>query len=33
MKKAALIVNLDKKEAFTVAERAIEWFEKRIKIF
>ena len=33
MDKAALIVNLDKKEAFTVAERAIEWFEKRNKDF
>ncbi|MFN2341377.1 MAG: NAD(+)/NADH kinase [Halanaerobium sp.] len=33
MEKAALIVNLDKKEAFTVAERAIEWFEKRNKDF
>ncbi len=33
MKKAALIVNLDKKEAFTVAERAIEWFEKKDKEF
>ena len=29
MDKAALIVNLDKKEAFTVAERAIEWFEEK----
>lgn len=27
MDKAALIINLDKKEAFSVAERAIEWFE------
>ncbi|MEC9489950.1 MAG: NAD(+)/NADH kinase [Halanaerobiales bacterium] len=33
MDKAALIVNLDKKEAFTVAERAIEWFEERNKEF
>jgi len=33
MDKAALIVNLDKNEAFTVAERAIEWFEKRNKEF
>lgn len=33
MKKAALIVNLDKKEAFTVAERAVEWFEKRNKSY
>jgi NAD+ kinase len=33
MEKAALIVNLDKKEAFTVAERAIEWFEKKNKEF
>ncbi|MFW5749128.1 MAG: NAD(+)/NADH kinase [Halanaerobium sp.] len=33
MEKAALIVNLDKKEAFTVAGRAIEWFEKRKKEF
>jgi NAD+ kinase len=31
MDKAALIVNIDKKEAFTVAERAIEWFEARDK--
>lgn len=31
MDKAALIVNLDKKEAFTVAERAIEWFEEKNK--
>lgn len=31
MDKAALIVNLDKKEAFTVAERAIEWFEEKDK--
>jgi NAD+ kinase len=31
MDKAALIVNLDKKEAFTVAKRAIEWFEARGK--
>lgn len=29
MDKAALIINLDKKEAFTVAKRAIEWFEAR----
>lgn len=31
MKKAALIVNLDKKEAFTVAERAVEWFDSKNK--
>ena len=31
MNKAALIVNLDKKEAFTVAERAVEWFKKKNK--
>lgn len=31
MDKAALIINLDKREAFTVAERAIEWFEERNK--
>lgn len=31
MEKAALIVNLDKKEAFTVAERAVEWFESKGK--
>lgn len=31
MKKAALIINLDKKEAFTVAKRAIKWFEAREK--
>lgn len=31
MNKAALIVNLDKKEAFTVAERAVEWFKEKNK--
>lgn len=31
MKRAALIVNLDKKEAFTVAERAVEWLEAENK--
>lgn len=31
MNKAALIINLDKKEAFTVAKRAIEWFETNNK--
>lgn len=31
MNKAALIVNLAKKEAFTVAKRAIEWFEEHNK--
>lgn len=29
MEKAALIVNQDKKEAFTVAARAVDWFEKK----
>jgi len=29
MKKAALILNQDKNEAFVVAERAIKWFEER----
>jgi NAD+ kinase len=27
--KAAMILNLNKKEAFTVAERAIDWFDKQ----
>ena len=31
MDKAALIVNLDKKEAFTVAEKAIDWFNANNK--
>ena len=31
MDKAALILNQDKKEAFAIAKRAIEWFEKRDK--
>lgn len=33
MEKAALIVNSDKKEAFTVAEKAVEWFEKNNKSY
>jgi NAD+ kinase len=31
MDRAALIVNIDKKEAFTVAKRAMQWFEARNK--
>jgi len=33
MQKAALIVNRDKKDAFAVAQRAIDWFEKKSKDF